>query len=84
MNVLITVSPAPVTSAISSVPWIGMNVAGSVALEQRHAAAAPRDQEQARVEAFEHRRARLLDGRARRPSSWPVSSSTSARWAWPR
>src|SRR5258707_659048 len=28
VNVLITVSPAPVTSAISSVPWIGMKVNG--------------------------------------------------------
>ena len=33
VKALMTVSPAPVTSAISSVPWIGMNVTGAVALE---------------------------------------------------
>ena len=66
VNALITVSPAPVTSAIWSLPWIGMNVTGAVALEERHAPAAARDEEQARVEALEHRAPRLLDGRARR------------------
>ena len=39
-----TVSPAPVTSAIWSDPKIGMWIGRPVRLEQRHAAAAARDQ----------------------------------------
>ena len=59
VSVAMTVSPAPVTSAIWSDPTIGMCLVGSIRLEQRHAAAAARDQHR--------RRARLLQQRAAGP-----------------
>ena len=61
VKVLMTVSPAPVTSAIWSRPVNGDERDRAVPLEERHAATAARHEEQPGVEALEHRPAGLVE-----------------------
>ena len=55
VKVAITVSPAPVTSATWSVPWMGMCSGGAAGLEERHAVAAARDEHGLAAEPLEKR-----------------------------
>ena len=61
VKVLMTVSPAPVTSAIWSRPVNGDERDRAIPLEERHAATAARHEEQPGVEALEHRPAGLVE-----------------------
>ncbi len=76
VKVLMTVSPAPVTSAISSVPWIGMKVTGP-SRSKSAMPRLPRVRRRSRASSRSSTTRPAFSTAASSVSSCPVSASTS-------